>query len=102
EWDKYGGVLDFENVRYIKYEAVAKAERRIPRGLCKIAESLRTDTTGAFFIPMLTLQKNFPGEKLAGSVIIKGIDISFGKERLKFKTMNESQKKRHMMKPQYN
>ncbi|EHF4933903.1 hypothetical protein CF635_000415 [Enterobacter hormaechei] len=102
EWDKYGGVLDFENVRYIKYEAVAKAERRIPRGLCKIAESLRTDTTGAFFIPVLTLQKNFPGEKLAESVIIKGIDISFGKERLKFKTMNESQKKRHLMKPQYN
>ncbi|NCH51568.1 hypothetical protein [Cronobacter malonaticus] len=101
EWDKCGGVLDFENLRYIKYEAIAKAERRIPRGLCKVAESSRTDPTGAFFIPVLTLPKNFPGDKLPRSVIIKGVDISFSKERLKFKTMNESQKKRHLMKPQY-
>lgn len=101
EWDKCGGMLDFENLRYIKYEAIAKPEPRIPRGLCKVAESSRTDTTGAFFIPVLTLPKKFPEKTLPESVIMKGVDISFSKERLKFKAMNESQKKRHLMKPQH-
>ncbi|HDC4396318.1 TPA: hypothetical protein PIV56_004260 [Klebsiella quasipneumoniae subsp. similipneumoniae] len=97
-WDKHDGRFNFEKIRYIKYEDIAKAGRGIPGGLCKVAEISAKDKTGAFFIPVSTLPMKFPEKTNPGRVLIKGVDVSFHKERLKLKAMNETQKKRHSKK----
>ncbi|WP_371974547.1 hypothetical protein ACB496_04430 [Lelliottia nimipressuralis] len=94
-WDRHDGKFNFEKLRYIKYEDIAKAGRGIPRGLCKVAEISTKDKTGAFFIPVSTLPVKFPEKTNRAPVLIKGVDVSFHKERLKLKAMNETQKKRH-------
>lgn len=97
QWDKCDGKLDFENLRYFKYEDIAKAQQRIPKRLCKVAELSPLDKTGGFFIPVMPLPKKFPESNIPECVIIKGVDLSLNKDRLRFKAMNESQREKYMV-----
>lgn len=97
-WDNYNGKFNFEKIRYIKYEDIAKTGKGIPGGLCKVAEISAKDKTGAFFIPVSTLPVKFPEKTNPGLVLIKGVEVSFHKERLKLKAMNETQKQRYSKK----
>ncbi|BEM65476.1 hypothetical protein SME23J_45030 [Serratia marcescens] len=96
EWERRGGKYDFENIKYFKYEDLAKVEKKTQRGLCKIAELSPKDKAGAFFIPVRTTSKSFPSDSvLMNPPSIRGVDISFNKDRVKLKAMNATQRKRH-------
>lgn len=97
QWNKCDGKLDFENLRYFKYEEIAKAQKRIPKHLCKMAEISPRDKIGGFFIPVLLLPKKFPESNAPECIIVKGVDLSFNKDRLRFKAMNESQRKNSLV-----
>ena len=90
QWNKCDGMLDFENLRYFKYEDIAKAQQRIPKRLCKVAEISPRDKTGGFFIPVMHLPKKFPEKNIPECIIVKGVDLSLNIDRLRFKAMNES------------
>lgn len=95
-WERRGGKYDFENIKYFKYEDLAKVEKKMQRGLCKIAELSPQDKAGAFFIPVRTISKAFPSDSvLINSLSIRGVDTSFNKDRVKLKAMNATQRKRY-------
>ncbi|MGQ5761986.1 hypothetical protein ACUNI9_03360 [Serratia sp. IR-2025] len=95
-WDRRDGKYDFENIKYFKYEDLAKVDKKMQRGLCKIAELSPKDKIGAFFIPVRTTSKAFPSDSvLINSPSIRGVDISFNKDRVKLKAMNATQRKRY-------
>lgn len=96
-WDKFDGMLDFENLRYFKYENIVKAQQKIPKRLCKVAELSPLDKAGGYFIPVMPLPKEFPESNVPEGIIVKGVDLSLNKERLRFKAMNESQKEKYMV-----
>lgn len=97
QWDKYDGKLDFENLRYFKYEDIAKVKQGIPKRLCKMAELSPPDKAGGFFIPIMPLPKEFPECNVPEYIIVKGVDLSLNKDRLRFKAMNESQREKYMV-----
>ncbi|ROP56180.1 hypothetical protein EDF81_3730 [Enterobacter sp. BIGb0383] len=96
EWERLDGKYDFENIKYFKYEDLAKVEKHTQRGLCKIAELSPKDNAGAFFIPVRATSRAFPsGSVPMNSLSIRGVDISFNKNRVKLKAMNATQRKRY-------
>lgn len=94
EWERWGGKYDFENIQYIKFRDLSKHSVRKNMGLCQLAEIAPLDTAGAFFIPVRTTAKAFPSDKYSAPLII-GVDITFNKDRVRLKPMNDTQRKRH-------
>ncbi|CNK14408.1 hypothetical protein [Yersinia intermedia] len=94
EWERWGGKYDFERIKYIKFRDLSNPRARKSMGLCQLAEIAPLDTAGAFFIPVRTTAKAFPSDKFLAPLII-GVDITFNKDRVRLKPMNDTQKKRH-------
>lgn len=94
EWARWGGKYDFENIQYIKFRDLSKSRVRKNMGLCQLAEIAPLDTVGAFFIPVRTTAKAFPSDKFP-IPLLKGVDITFNKDRVRLKPMNDTQKKRY-------
>lgn len=94
EWARWGGKYDFENIQYIKFRDLSKSRVRKNMGLCQLAEIVPLETVGAFFIPVRTTAKAFPSDKFPFP-LLKGVDITFNKDRVRLKPMNDTQKKRH-------
>lgn len=94
EWARWGGKYDFENIKYIKFRDLSKSRVRKNMGLCQLAEMVPLDTVGAFFIPVRTTAKAFPSDKFPVP-LLKGVDITFNKDRVRLKPMSDTQKKRH-------
>lgn len=94
EWERWGGKYDFENIIYMKFRDLSAPRKNKYTGLCQVAENKPLDMEGAFFIPVRKIAKAFPSDRIPFT-LITGADISFRQDRVKLKSMNESQKKRY-------
>lgn len=92
EWEKWGGRYDFENIVYMKFRDLSDPRKNKHSGLCQVAEIKPLDKGGAFFIPVRKIAKAFPSYRFPPT-LNTGVDISFSLNRVKFKVMNETQKK---------
>ena len=89
--------FDFKKVKYYKYNDITKANRYIPSSLCKIAEINPQDPTGAFFIPVMNVDRPLSPTFEPGRIHITGVDIHHNKYRVKIKQSNKTQKNRYSL-----
>ncbi|KAB7685369.1 hypothetical protein GBN23_00675 [Plesiomonas shigelloides] len=90
--------FDFENIRYYNYETMVSFKTNKDLALCKILERKSSDPTGAFFVPVITMPRQFQSQLKPGEIIIRGVDFSFNKYRSKIKQANKNQQKRFTLK----
>lgn len=91
ECGRFCSHYNFDMIKYYKHEDIAKASKHVPSSLCKIAEMKPRDPIGAFFIPVMKITRQLSSAFKPGEVIITGVGIYDGVNRMKIKSSNKAQ-----------